>query len=288
MSRYALSREVLGRIEELPTLPEVLVRLMRLLENPKTSAKDVTKVLVLDPALAFKILRIVNSAFYGFPREVRTVAHAVMILGFKEVKNIALSVSVFDLFNKSEATDAGYDRVAFWKHSMGVGIAARILARRMKLRSPEDLYEIGLLHDVGKIVLDEFFHDRFAAIVRAARERETLFINVERELHDLDHAAVGGLICRHWQIPEPIVAGVEGHHADSFPMLEAALIHVADILVRRLRIGSGGDERVPRLMKDAWEMLKLNPDDLIVLHDRILDEVGRADAFLELTKPANV
>lgn len=283
-----ISQELLKRIEEIPTLPEVVVRLRRLVSNPKTSAKDVTQVITHDPALTFKILRIVNSAYYGFPKEVRTVAHAVMVLGFKEVENIALEVSVFDLFRKSRATDLGWDRVAFWKHSIAVGICARLMAARMKLGSPEDFYVVGLLHDVGKIVLDEYLHERFAEVYREAAARRTLMLNVERERHDLDHAAIGRAVCRKWGLPDTLVAGVGGHHDDAFESVEAAIAHVADVFVRKERIGSGGDECVPQLMKAAWDRLRLRPEDVPAITEKLREDIGNADALLELTRPVDV
>ncbi len=287
MAVAEISKELLARVEEIPTLPEVVMRLRRLVENPKTSAKDVTQVITLDPALTVKILRVVNSAFYGFPREVRTVTHAVMVLGFREVENIAFSVSVFDLFRNSRATDLGWDRVAFWQHSIAAGICARLMAARMKVGTPEDFYVVGLLHDIGKIVLDEFLHERFADVFRAASERPTLFLNIERERHDLDHAAIGRMVCRRWGLPDSIVAGVGGHHDEGFETTEAAIAHVADVFVRKERIGSGGDPCVPRLMKAAWERLRLRPEDVPAVTEKLHEEIGNADAMLELTRPVD-
>ncbi len=280
-----INEEVLKKIEQLPTLPMVVTRIMQMVENPKTSAADITKVISLDPALTVKILKLVNSAYYGFPKKITTITHAIMILGFEDVKNIALSVSVFDMF-KGDSVEGGFDRVAFWQHSISVGVCAKLLAKRLRHKDPEEAFIAGLLHDIGKIILDQFFHEELVQILREVREKNTLFINAERTLFGMDHTEIGRIVARKWGLPNEIVDCISAHHdptaSEELDIL-VSIVHASDIFTRINKIGSGGDDLVPQLKKEAWTKLKLQPTDLKKIYEELHVEVEKASAFLEFT-----
>jgi putative nucleotidyltransferase with HDIG domain len=281
-----ISEEVLRKIEQLPTLPMVVTRIMQLIENPRTSAAEITKVISLDPALTVKILKLVNSAYYGFPKKITTITHAIMILGFEDVKNIALSVSVFDIF-KWDGDEEGLDRVGFWQHAIGVGVCTKLLAKRLRYKNVEEAFIAGLLHDVGKIVIDQFFHNELVEIIKLIKEKNCLFINAERELFDMDHTEIGRIIGKKWGLPQQIIDCIAYHHD---PVMRTdldilvSMVHASDIFVRIQKIGSGGDDLVPQLKKEAWEKLKIQPTELKKMYEELHIEVEKADSFLEFTK----
>jgi putative nucleotidyltransferase with HDIG domain len=281
-----ISEEILRKIEQLPTLPMVVTRIMQLIENPRTSAAEITKVISLDPALTVKILKLVNSAYYGFPKKIGTITHAIMILGFEDVKNIALSVSVFDIF-KGDGDGELFDRTAFWQHAIATGVCAKLLAKRLKYKNLEEAFIAGLLHDVGKIVIDQYFHEELKTIVKRVKEQNCLFINAERHLYDMDHTEIGRIVAKKWGLPQQIVDCVAFHHDPTSRKdleLLVSIVHASDIFVRIQKIGSGGDDLVPQLKKEAWEKLKLQPTELKKLYEELHAEYEKADAFLELTK----
>lgn len=284
-----ISENLLKKIESLPTLPIVVTRIMQLVENPKTAAVEISKVVALDPALTVKILKIVNSAYYGFPKQITTITHAIMILGFEDVKNIALGVSVFDIFkSKGPKVVDEFDRVAFWQHSIGVGACTKLLAKKLRYKNPEEAFICGLLHDIGKIILDQYFHEEFMTVIRAAKEENLLFINAEKKVNDIDHPEVGRIVSKKWGLPQTIIDSVAFHHnpslADASNTTLVSLVHAADVFCRIQKIGNGGDMLVPQLQKAAWDTLKLQPTDLAKLYEELHEEVKKADTFMEFTK----
>ncbi len=283
-----MSETLQKKVETIPTLPVIVTKIMQLVENPKTAAAEITKVVSLDPALTIKILKIVNSAYYGFPKQITTITHAIMILGFEDVKNIALGVSVFDIFkNKNVKDSVDFDRVAFWQHSIGVGACTKLLARRLRYKNPEEAFICGLLHDIGKIILDQYFHDEFNKVIKLVKDENLLFINAERRVNDMDHTEIGRVVTKKWGLPNTIVDSVSFHHnssADIENNLLVSIVHAADVFCRIQKIGCGGDMLVPQLQKAAWDYLKLQPSDLAKIYQELAEEVKKADAFMEFTK----
>ena len=276
------------KVETIPTLPIIVTRIMQLVENPKTAAAEITKVVSLDPALTVKILKVVNSAYYGFPKQITTITHAIMILGFDDVKNIALGVSVFEIFKNKNVKDAvDFDRVAFWQHSIAVGVCTKLLAKRLRYKNPEEAFICGLLHDIGKIIVDQYFHEEFNKIIKLVKDENLLFINAERRINDMDHTEIGRVLAKKWGLPSTIVDSIAYHHnssADIENNLLVSIVHAADVFCRIQKIGCGGDMLVPQLQKAAWDYLKLQPSDLAKIYQELNDEVKKADTFMEFTK----
>jgi len=283
-----ISENLLKKIETLPTLPIVVTRIMQLVENPKTAAVEISKVVSLDPALTVKILKIVNSAYYGFPKQITTVTHAIMILGFEDVKNIAMGISVFDIFKaKGAASDVIFDRVAFWQHSIAVGACTKLLAKKLRYKNPEEAFICGLLHDIGKIILDQYFHDEFNKVMKLARDENLLFINAEKRMNDMDHAEIGRVVAKRWGLPQAIVECIANHHnpaGSETNVMLIALVHASDVFCKIQKIGNSGDMLVPQLQKAAWDQLKLQPTDLTKLYEELNEEVKKADTFMEFAK----
>ncbi|HOT75510.1 MAG TPA: HDOD domain-containing protein [Candidatus Wallbacteria bacterium] len=285
-----VSEKLLQKIETLPTLPIVVTRIMQLVENPKTAAVEISKVVSLDPALTVKILKIVNSAYYGFPKQITTITHAIMILGFEDVKNIAMGISVFDIFKSKGAKDAvEFDRVAFWQHSIAVGSCTKLLAKKLRYKNPEEAFICGLLHDIGKIILDQYFHEEFNAVIKLAKDENLLFVNAEKRLNDMDHPEIGRIVAKKWGLPSTIIDCITSHHnpaACENNQLVVALVHASDVFCKIQKIGNSGDTLVPQLQKTAWDQLKLQPTDLTKLYEELHEEVKKADTFMEFAKTA--
>ncbi|MGH7441701.1 MAG: HDOD domain-containing protein, partial [bacterium] len=158
----------LTRFKDLPTLPDVVARVMQIVSNPLTTAEDLNQVISLDPALTFKVLRLANSAFYGFPKEITTITHAVTILGFNTIRNLALSVSVHKML--FDGHDQGlFNYRDFWKHCVAVGVCSRMLAGRIGYKNEDNAFTAGLLHDMGKSLLERVDHAGLFAAMEASR-----------------------------------------------------------------------------------------------------------------------
>ena len=198
---------VVDRIEELPTLPQVAAKIMRLIDDPASSAQDIHKVMSRDTALAGKMLKLVNSAFYGLPHKVSNLNQAIVLLGFNTIKSLALSVSVFGVFGKGRGARS-FDRERYWRHSVGSACIYRVLARKVKMVDPETAFVAGLLHDIGKLVLDQYAAPELGQVIDEAEKRKCAFVEAERALFGTDHSAVGGWLVDRWGFPEVLATWV--------------------------------------------------------------------------------
>ncbi|MBI2922139.1 MAG: HDOD domain-containing protein [Planctomycetes bacterium] len=279
-------RKVVDRISGLPTLPVILSAINKLMVNPRTSAKEVAQLISSDPAITSKVLRVVNSSFYGFPNRISTVTHAIVILGFNTIKSIVLSTSIFDALKKP-GKYAAFDRAAFWRHSIGVGACSRVLAKRLGFTALEEFFIAGLLHDIGKIILDTYLSEDFHRILQKARETDGLLYEAEQEVLGVSHADLGGWLLERWNLSAGLVATVAHHHNPSLAgenLRAAAIVHFGDIVARALLIGSGGDRRIPPVSDAAWTALGLRTEAFPSLLAECWEESEKAMIFLEFAR----
>lgn len=269
------------KIDNLPTLPTVYAEVERLCQNPDVDAEDLSRVIEADPSITLKLLRLANSAFFGFTRKISSVKDAISLLGNQTVKNAVLSISIFDATQDQKAT-AGLDRKKFWQHSAGVGSIARFLARKLRIER-EECFTAGILHDVGKVILDGLFSDYYAPALRAVAEQNIPIFQAEQEELGLTHTGVGQELAMSWQIPERLIEGITYHHwpggADLDPEL-ASLVHVADVLCRNVGVGSGGDDLVPVADDFAFRKLGIDADRILEWEEEMLKEVVKDGTFL--------
>lgn len=276
-------RKLVDKVQGLPTLPSMLNNINRMVLNPATSAKEVAQVISSDPALTSKVLRVVNSSFYGFPNRITTVSHAIVILGFNTIKSIVLSSTIFDVFRRG-VKPGDFDRAEFWKHSIGCGAAAKVLGRRINYPMLEELFIAGLLHDVGKIVLDQYVPDKFGEVVNLVRSRDILISEAETEILGVTHADVGAWLFEKWNLSKGLTDTVRCHHNPALAgesQRFAEIIHVADVLVRALRFGNGGDQKIPAIQESAWRSLGLQESELEGLLTQTAAEIEKAMIFLD-------
>jgi HD-like signal output (HDOD) protein len=281
-NKVALMKQV-KEIENLPTLPTVVSEILTALENPKTSAEDVNNIISSDPALTAKILKLVNSAFFGFPREISSVTHAVVVLGFATVRNVAITASVFSSFS-GKGSDV-FNREAFWLHSIGTGVISQLVARHCRLSIVEDSFVAGLLHDLGKIILDEYFHDIFVECLNESCENKISFVEAEERLMDTGHHRIGYWLASKWNMPKPIIEAIAYHHhpssAPDHPQI-AALVHLGDAICRLQKIGSCGGEFASTIKKETFDILPIKHAQLPEILPMIEPEMKKAKILLEL------
>ena len=169
-----------------------------------------------------------------------TIPQAVVVLGFDTVRSLALSVSVFETL-KETADEVSFDREAFWIHSIGCGTSARLIAKNLKYKDTGTFFVAGLLHDLGKVILDTYFHEQYAEVVEEMVEEERSALDSETDLLDIDHAEVGGWLAARWKFPEILVNPIAYHHnlmaVDEGFIKETVIVHLANILTKRAQIG---------------------------------------------------
>jgi putative nucleotidyltransferase with HDIG domain len=250
---------IIGKVEDLPTLPRTFIRITELVNNPKSSARDLAKVVTDDQVLTVRLLKLVNSSFYGFPQKISTVTGAIVLLGFDAMRNLLLTTSIFDIFsNKDKKDQVKLERL--WDHSLGCAVGAKVIGNYLRYDKIEELFVSGLLHDIGKIVEMLFLPDAFAKVLSIVEYKNILMVAAENNIFGYNHAEVGKLLTERWQLPPKLSNIIACHHQPKLAgsvSQEASIVHLADILCRALDMGSGWDEKIPPLNKDAWEALQL-------------------------------
>jgi putative nucleotidyltransferase with HDIG domain len=243
----------LENIEELPTLPAIALEVNRMLQDEDISVKQVAKTIETDQAMVPKILKLVNSAFFGLRSKISSISHAIMILGFNTVRNAAVSVSIIDTFSGKEVAE-GFDVRDLWRHSIGVATTSRYLAHELHLPSPEDAFTGGLLHDMGKVVLSQYLPDLFKKVWTSAKENRLSFYQAEKKEIPIDHAQIGAFLSKRWQLPPYLTDAIRYHHSVSKTAQDVDLlmvVHVANILVNSLQADSNGSVDISAIYPDA-------------------------------------
>ncbi len=286
MDRDTLEQR-LSRIKGVSPLPVVAANVIRLTQNPRSSALEIGNAIARDQALTSKVLRIANSAFYGFPRKITTVNYAIVVLGFVNIRNIVLSASLGDLLAPG-SENPFFDREAFWKHSLACGIASKLLAVRLGLKNTDEAFIWGLLHDFGKVVMDTYLHDEFSAAVKTAAEKGMLLREAEESVLGFDHTLVGSMVAEKWNLPPALIRAIRFHHdpeKDFSSIRISSIVHLADIFCRKIGLGSGGDARVPPIKRKSWDLLNLDQRSIDILFDKIRGEFETAGTFLAPLHP---
>ena len=278
-------QDVLGKIKfikDLPTLPFIIKNIQELLKNPKTSASDIGTLISKDQVLTAKLLRIANSALYCFPKEITTITQAITIMGFRAIKNLILSTSVFNLFKPRSSS--AFDLQRFWEHSIACAVGGKVIAETVGYEDVEELFVAGLLHDIGKIVQDEFLEEEFQQVLKLSESEKLLIYVAEKQLWNVTHSQTGAILGERWGLPVKLIDSITYHHdpvkSEHFS-LHASIIHLSDILARSLGLGSGGDPWVPTVNNSAWKLLSLQESSLEPITEKIRIEYGVAISLLQ-------
>jgi putative nucleotidyltransferase with HDIG domain len=223
----------LNKIKDIPTLPTIVFELNQHLENPETSIAKVSETIEKDQAMALRILKLVNSAFYGFKSRVSDIKNAVVLLGFNAVRNAIVSVSVINALPKSLLFQ-DFEMNAFWKHSLAVAVTSKNIAQKAGMESPDNCFVGGLLHDVGKVILAQYFQDLFVRVWEHMQKECVSFYQAELRELPVDHARIGAHLAERWTLPQGLIDGLRWHHEFQPDIPNAnfvMIIHLANILV---------------------------------------------------------
>ncbi len=248
-----------GQEVQLVSFPDIYFQIMEVLNDPGSTASHVAEVVGRDSSLTMKLLRLVNSPFYGFPSKVDSITRAVALVGSNELSMLALGISVVQYFE--HVPPELMDMRHFWMHSIACGVFARILASHKPGLSEERFFLGGLIHDVGRLVILKCAPESAAASLLLTRDKPCMLYEAEQAVLGFDHSEVASRLMRLWQFPETLEDMVAFHHnpAAATSVLDAAIIHIADIMASSMWTGYKGLFYVPPLEPAAWEALELSP-----------------------------
>jgi putative nucleotidyltransferase with HDIG domain len=279
--------ELLSKLRDIPTLPLVAVRVNELINDPTSSSVQIANVLKKDQILTAKILRLANSSYYSIPGGVSDVQRALAFLGFNTLAQLILGLSVFEMFQKLGLEDV--KMVDFWKHALATAVCSELLARRLKNCKPEEAFTCGLLHDIGKLVMNEVDPERLQAIIKSAKERKISFVEVERESDLPGHAFLGEVIATKWGLPQTIRLAIRYHHQDVsqmatlLPSVKPVIqnVRLANTIVVKNQIGKSGDYSSGTITSDLLKPLGLSESDIPLIEEQLKKDMERAGAFLD-------
>ncbi len=263
-------RKVIHDNTELASLPTVFAELVEAVNDPRSSAASISRVVSKDTALAARLLKLVNCPFYGFPQKIDTISRAVTILGSRQLTMLALGVAAVDMFRDVPEEMCTMD--SFWRHSIAVGVSARALALSCNIPNTERLFVAGLLHDVGHLVIYKHLAAYARDIQALALAEDVSLRSAEVKVLGFDHCKMGSLLLREWKLP-PTLENIVGHHhkpEKAQSPREPGLVQLANALSYALELGTSGETRIPDVSPELLQMTGLEPSTIKQVVPQIL------------------
>lgn len=284
LDKSQIIKITLAKIGDIATLPEVTAKIIAAVDDPKSTARDLHNIIKNDPALATKILKVVNSAFYGLPGQVAEIDRAIVLLGLSAVKNIAISASISRLFTAEKISDK-FSARDIWRHSVGVAVATRQFCSLIgKKAFAEEAFLAGLIHDLGLLVERQAYPDQLGEIIKTASKSDRPFCDIENELIGVDHQALGAALAAKWKFPRGLQTVLGYHHkVDNLSQehrLLPVVVYVADVLCCHERVGFHLTAEGQALEDTLLESVGLTEADFNKVREQLPEDVEAAEAVL--------
>jgi putative nucleotidyltransferase with HDIG domain len=279
--------EVPGLVEQMPAFPQAVTKVLDMASRPDCAPKALVKVIEHDPVMTMKVLKLVNSAYFGLSRPINSINHGVVYVGINTIKNLALSIAAIGMLPKSN--QAGFDMNQFLLHSLGVASLAKLLATHLGVSDKDatDFFVAGLLHDFGKVVLAQFKPEEFRLCLDQAAEQQRGLHEVEMETQGISHDEIGGRLAEVWKLPPGLVHAIHHHHHPEFGAEEAAdgmceAVFAANQIVRSLSFGDAGNPLIMEFPDSVSERLGNDLPGLMPVLGDLNGEMEKARLFTQL------
>lgn len=279
-------RRFIEQIDNLPSLPAIVSKLIQVVNSPDTSAEDAAKLIQKDPALTTKMLRLANSAFYGIPRSISSVSSAVVILGFNTIRSLVLSATVMKLFSADNKSPI--DRTRFWKHSIVCAMMAKNIVRQfinIRMMDPESAFCAGILHDIGKLIFIEFAQTDYNDVCNYAKSKKISLLDAEQAILGINHAEIGKILADKWALPLDLEYALVYHHepakADTLTDL-VTTVHFANILAHQGGAGLWDDEVTSREWPQARAMLRVGEVEYNRIMQYLDESIEKSKEFIDI------
>ena len=278
--------ELIKKAKNIPSLPQVTSKLLTVFNDTNPPAKEVSKIIESDQSLAAQVLKQANSPFYGFPSRISTLQHAIVLMGFNAIKNLAIGSSVTRMKRTGASAILGSEQ--FWEHSLGVGVGARAIGKEIGYPSPEELLAAGLLHDTGKLILSDSFPKEYEEVVKEAEERGEEIYQPEKRVLGGSHDDVGGWFTKTNRFPCVLKACVQYYHTPGSELSDefntaVKIVHIADHLCKLEGIGWAGGTVCSEETEDTYSSIGLTNEARERVVAGLKAEVAQTKAFFGIT-----
>ena len=289
MKGEQLRKALEGYIDKMPPLPTSVGKVLEICQKPNAQPNDLNKVISLDPVLLARVMKLINSAYYGLTQEVTSLVRAIIMLGLNTVKNLALSTAVLGSLNTAHTKNAVLNLDGFWLHSLCVGVMAKHLARLrgVAVQDQETYFFCGLLHDIGKVPLNNRAPEDYLAALQASSEQRISLVQAEALTLEFTHTDAGSLIIDTWQLSEDIKDVVAYHHTPLNylgPNRDLVFtVLVADYFANIMEIGFSGNRFPSSPPTEVYRALGITWMQVENLEPQVRQEIERAKVFLKLS-----
>ena len=277
-------KEFLSKIGALPTLPVIFKQIIASLEDPDTSAGKLKDIIIKDQTIASKLLKLVNSAYFGLSKPVDDIKRAIIILGFGTIKSVALSVSLLSKF--AGAKTRKFKTTEFWIHSISVAELCKYISGTYLISESDHMYTLGLLHDIGKILLEIYFSSEYSDVLEMAENENIPITNAEMKYLGFDHSIAGFWLGKQWKFPDSLLIPIRNHHtlpgSETEFDLETRLVTLSDSIIKQNHIGFSGDSIVPELKMPQLEYFNFNSRHADEFREFAVENLDNIRNFMQL------
>lgn len=269
-----LKSKIIRDIEDLPPMPQAVIKIQQLIADINSDTKQLAKIIESDQAIAAKVLKMANSAFYGMSGKISSVHQASLMLGYQTLGEIATMAGTADLLAR-KMPGYGYDSQDLWRHSLSVAFSAKLIAAMKNKDLVPEAHTAGLIHDVGKIILDRHILVKKDKIAAYMAQEEKTFLDAERYFFGFDHAEIASEICRSWKIPEGITLAIGCHHRPSISNGDGLsyMLHIADYAATMGGIGYDDDDILYEAEKGAMDFIGLTQKEIGDMIPKVIEAV---------------
>ena len=288
MSHGNLNRKIENYIGDIPSLPVSVSKVMEICNNRLARPSDLNRVISLDPVLTGRLLKLINSAYYGLGTHVTSLVKAITMLGINTVKNLALSSAILSTLPKNKRVH-GLDMEGYWRHCLCVGVTSKFLAEKQGIdsRYQEEYFTAGLLHDIGKIPLNAVLSGEYLQAVTIADSEHKPLFEAENENFGINHSFTGTMIAGAWKLERPVTDvityhhGIDGYSGDNLQII--CNVAIANYFALVYEVGFSGDKKPVKPGKNTWKIVGIKEDSFEVLKEKIYGEIDKAKVFLRLS-----
>lgn len=271
------------KIKNIPSLPEIITKSIEIMQDKNTSANDLSKVISNDIGLTARVLKLVNSAYYGFPKQISTIQQAISILGFTTIKGVILSASIFKMF--SDKNNQMFNYKDFWKHSLLVATGTRKLSKYLENNLKDDIFAAAFLHDIGKVIFAQYDRQNYSQVCKFENLTDKEYMKKEEEICGLNHCEIANIVAYSWNLPEIFCDIITYHHypQNSFKFeKECTIVFLSDLIVKSIMSNENlTNDNIPL---DLLENLGISVDNMYSVHDELEElaqDINNIDSFFE-------